>query len=315
MSDISRRVEQEAGIADLAAILADRLEPADLHSLLLEVYRRRAARRSAAAVLSDFTSNRFVRPGATDPKLLLDWERVAFSFLPIEFVAVELSPLCPLGTNSVIATISQNKSVVTARNLEVVSDATSVLALECAVRRRALLATAPRSSEAVHLAASHRLLRPQFYANPQALPHFRVFNLCSAGREAGANRFESAALAQHVRFYLQALTSFLSGEASFRVTVTDLASDPPREWWLSTALAPLADEFRKVEFCFDQNRSAGRGYYHEVCFHVHETSSGQPVELADGGAVDWTQKLLNNAKERLFISGIGSERVCALSRK
>jgi hypothetical protein len=34
------------------------------------------------------------------------------------------------------------------------------------------------------------------------------------------------------------------------------------------------------------------------------------LELADGGAVDWTQKLLSDAKERLVISGIGSERVC-----
>jgi hypothetical protein len=32
----------------------------------------------------------------------------------------------------------------------------------------------------------------------------------------------------------------------------------------------------------------------------------------DGGAVDWTQRLLSNAKERLVISGIGSERLCGM---
>ena len=37
------RIERETGVADLAALLAERLEPADLHSLLLEVYRRRAS--------------------------------------------------------------------------------------------------------------------------------------------------------------------------------------------------------------------------------------------------------------------------------
>jgi hypothetical protein len=31
----------------------------------------------------------------------------------------------------------------------------------------------------------------------------------------------------------------------------------------------------------------------------------------DGGAMDWTQRLLSNAKERLVISGIGSERLCS----
>jgi hypothetical protein len=35
------------------------------------------------------------------------------------------------------------------------------------------------------------------------------------------------------------------------------------------------------------------------------------LELVDGGSVNWTQKLLSNAKERLVISGIGSERLCA----
>ena len=37
------RIERETGVSDLAALLAERLEPADLHSLLLEVYRRRAS--------------------------------------------------------------------------------------------------------------------------------------------------------------------------------------------------------------------------------------------------------------------------------
>ena len=34
----------------------------------------------------------------------------------------------------------------------------------------------------------------------------------------------------------------------------------------------------------------------------------------DGGAVDWTQKLLSNARERLVISGISGERLCSLVR-
>jgi hypothetical protein len=314
MSNILRRIEQETGITDLAAILADRLEPSDLHSLLLDVYRRHAQRRAAAAVLSDFTSSRFVQPGGVDPRLLLEWDRAAFSALPVEFVPVELSPLCPLGTSSVVATVSQNRSLVTARSLEVVSDATNVLALACAVRRRALLKTDPRSSAVVRLAASHRLLRPQLYPDSRLLPHFRIFNLCSAGRDRGDSRFEVESLAEHVRFYLRALNIFLGGSVSLQVSVTDLASDTPRERWLSGVLAPLREEFCDVAFRFDPSRTAGRGYYREVCFHIHETSAERPVELADGGVVDWTQKLLSSVKERLFISGIGSERVCALGR-
>jgi hypothetical protein len=39
---------------------------------------------------------------------------------------------------------------------------------------------------------------------------------------------------------------------------------------------------------------------------------GKEQEIVDGGDVNWTQKLLNNAKERLVISGCGSERLCQL---
>ena len=62
---------------------------------------------------------------------------------------------------------------------------------------------------------------------------------------------------------------------------------------------------------FDEDRTSGRGYYVDLCFHIHAiTPSKQRLELVDGGVVNCTQKLLNNDKERLVISGIGSERLC-----
>jgi hypothetical protein len=65
---------------------------------------------------------------------------------------------------------------------------------------------------------------------------------------------------------------------------------------------------------FDDERQAGRGYYRDLCCKIHvQIPSGEKIELADGGSVDWTGKLLNNAKERLIISGIGSERVCEIA--
>ena len=42
--------------------------------------------------------------------------------------------------------------------------------------------------------------------------------------------------------------------------------------------------------------------------------AAEPSQLADGGCVDWTQKLLSDAKERLVISGVGSDRVCGIRR-
>jgi hypothetical protein len=50
----------------------------------------------------------------------------------------------------------------------------------------------------------------------------------------------------------------------------------------------------------------------DLRFHVHATHpSGERIELVDGGVVDWTQRLLGNAKERLITSGLGSQRLCS----
>src|SRR5687767_8086549 len=78
VNKILERIEREAGIPGLAALLAERLSATDLQSLLLEVYRQRA-QRQPAAVLADYERNRFVRPSKAAPGALLEWEQTAFA--------------------------------------------------------------------------------------------------------------------------------------------------------------------------------------------------------------------------------------------
>jgi hypothetical protein len=60
-----------------------------------------------------------------------------------------------------------------------------------------------------------------------------------------------------------------------------------------------------VESILDPSCLAEKGYYPGLCFHMFvETASGGYLELAAGGVVDWTRKLLGSAKERLVMSGI-----------
>jgi hypothetical protein len=40
--------------------------------------------------------------------------------------------------------------------------------------------------------------------------------------------------------------------------------------------------------------------------------AGTDYFIVDGGFTDWTQQLLSNRKERLLISGMGSERFVSL---
>jgi len=165
----------------------------------------------------------------SDPTRLLEWDRVAFSRLPKIFQPVKLSPVCPLGTVSALSPINQDWIVSTTRNTEVVADSTNVLAIECAVRRRGQKGLASGQAGFVHLAASHRLLRGQKISlGPNVRQHFRLFTLCSAGRDPGNLRFETETMRLHVGFFLTSLKKFLGSKIPLRVAVSDFGSEAPR---------------------------------------------------------------------------------------
>src|SRR5437667_954011 len=226
-SRIINRIERDAEVPRLADILSDRLAPTDLQSLLLEVYARRAKKRDPKALFDDHVSNRFTRPSASDPARFLEWDRVALSTLPRVFQAVELSPVCPLGTGSVLSRISQDWTVSTIRNTEIVADSTNVLAIECAVRRREQKNFSTGQAASVHLASSHRLLRGQkISVRPGVLQHFRLFSLCSAGRDTGNLQFETETVRLHIGFFLRAFKKFL-GPIPLPVAISDFSSGAP----------------------------------------------------------------------------------------
>jgi RimJ/RimL family protein N-acetyltransferase len=306
------RIERDAGIPGLADTLAG-LPPTDLQSLMLAVYEMAAARRHPSDLLAHYAKNRFVRPGKTAPSELLRWEALAVSRLPPAFEAIELAPTCPLGTNSVVAAVDQNWAVSTARNTEVVSDPTNVLALQCALRRRGL-SKQTRRSQSVHLAARHRVVRAQRYRDSNAPSHFSLFGLASGGRDQGSRGFEISHLMTHCRFYLTALREFLGAERTLIVTLTDFGAADDRIRLERDIVIPLCQSFGEQAARINNQRPSGRGYYRDLCFKIHaESQSGEMVEVADGGSVDWLAKLLSDRKERLVISGIGSERVCGLA--
>lgn len=198
--EILRRIEREAGVPELAAMLGERLAPTDLQSLLLAVSRRRAGATTPADVLRRYVSDPLVRPAELDPALLDELEQAALGLLPATFERLELSPVCPFGTSSVLAGVSQDWVVTTTRGSEVVSDPTNVLALECAARRR------HARTEIVRLCSCHRALRAQPVAPPFS-PHFRLLALCAAGRP----RDEAELLSEQIDFYVRLLESVQAG--------------------------------------------------------------------------------------------------------
>lgn len=311
---IMDRIQREAGVPNLLDVLVERLTPTDLQSLLLEVYRRRTAKIPAGQLLERHELDRFVRPSDLPPSLLTEFDRLVWTLLPDDYTAVELAPLCPLGTSAAIATVDQNKVVTTVRNTEVVSDTTNVLALECAARRRRLLRSNRRSHDVVRLCASHRVIRAQSYRSATASAHFRLLGLCTAGRDAGSFLFETMSLREQLGFFMHLLHDVRHLGLTIdgvRVAMTDLEQGRREKVLTERVLAPLRAEHPGVRFAFDQERESGRGYYVGTCFHVYASNAAATeFQLADGGFTTWTQQLLSNAKERLLVSGLGTELLC-----
>jgi hypothetical protein len=211
-----------------------------------------------------------------------------------------LPPLVPLGTHAVLGPMSQDKVVSTTRGTEVAADPTNALALEAAARRKADL------SRTVRLAAFQRAVRAP-RPEPGYLPHFGLLGLVTAGRDDGGHRFEREAVAEHIRSLAAGLAAAGLGPAQLACTPLSSAGES-----LAVALpAELADS--PVDVITDRQRQSGRGYYRDLCFKLNVRAGPAWAEIGDGGFTDWTARLTASGKERLLISGVGIDRVVAMT--
>ena len=302
-----RRVLAQAGGPDVLDLLADRLSGADLTTLLLEVFARRAERRSPAEVMRRYRADRFAGPAPTAFAALRRAEDLMAGALPEGFQTLVLAPVVPLATHTAVATVDPRKVVATIRHTEVAADPTNALALEAARRRSDASAAGPRSAEPVRLAASQRVVRAQRFADaPGWLAHFQLFAVVTAGRDTGNRAFEREHLAEHLTYAARAVASAGVERTEIRLTCLDEGFHPV----LEAAGEALAGE-SGVDVVEDADRESGRGYYSGLCYKVYATIGGEAGEIGDGGFVDWTQRLLGNRKERLLIGGFGLDRLAA----
>jgi hypothetical protein len=291
------------------------LSGSDFTSVMLEVARLRAARETPATVRRRYSQDRFTTPGHTPWRALRRAEEALLACLPADVEMLTLAPVVPLGTHSVLATVSQHKVLTTIRACEVAADPTSALALEASVRR------VHDRTATVRLGALQRVVRAQqFEAGAPA--HFGLFGLVTAGRDEGSYRFQRAALAEHLRFAVASL-------AAARLRYVQLALTPLSEAGERIAAAvtsDLADDQvagTAAVIVLDHTRTRGRGYYRDLCFKVNARTGGPSQdkhrdklqdklhEIGDGGFTDWTQQLVASGKERLLISGLGVDRMAA----
>ena len=327
MEDVLDRVLPRIGGSETLDRLAA-LSGSDFTSVMLELARRRAARETPASVLRRYERDRFVRPGQTSALALRRVEDALLGGLPEDVEVVLLAPLIPLGAHSALGPVSQDKVVSTIRASEVAADPTNALALEAAARRARARDTAARLAH-VRLAAVQRVVRAQQLPDaPGFFAHFGLFAMVTAGRDTGSLEFERSALAGQLRIAIRGVArAMVAGEAvgmseaggamrsggagegiraEVQIALTPLSERGER---IATAVTAGLGAEGGAEIVTDRERQAGRGYYRDLCFKVNVRAGGRPREIGDGGFTDWTARLTANAKERLLICGLSTDRL------
>lgn len=195
--------------------------------------------------------------------------------------------------------------MTTIADTEVVSDSTNALALECAHRRRA--PAARRHQSPIRLAASHRMLRPRDGV------HFGLLALCTAGRDRGSFALEVYALHEQLDWHLRVITGH-APHLELEVLLTDLSSGRRETVLDGDLLKPMQAAWPTIDWGFDDDRQAGSGYYIDACFAINAVLTDvSRANLSDGGLTNWTARLLADRKERLLISGLGTDRLIGVA--
>jgi hypothetical protein len=295
MSD-QQQAWRTAGL-DAAAhtALAERLPASSVWSLLLDIFARRAAQRTPADLIRQWDRDAFTSLAAVDQRTFnaIDGHLLAAAEA---FEAVELSPLAPLGTCSVIGLGSQNRIVSALRGTEVVADPTNVLALECARRLR------QDPTRVIRLATSQRCVRAQpFPKRPGIAQHFRLFCLVTAGHEQKDQRFVTDALIEHITTHFAALDRLERHGYAFPNRQLRLLATPAR--------AALADRIAAgVPAVTIERGVLDKAYYDGLRFTISVgTTDGDDLPLIDGGAFNWLGALTSNRKMVFVASAIGTQ--------
>ncbi len=288
----------QAKLANKEDVLSElaKLTNPELNSFLLELFRIKSQRVNPSEVVKQFNENRFVSPADTNILKLKEIEVEWLTYAEENgYEPLNLSPLAPFAACSSVGLVNQNNVVTALRGTEVVSDATNVIALKIASEFKA----AKERNLILKYSTTHRHIRGQYFSNPNFSAHFSVFCLVAGGLDNGNYEFEISQLEEHIRIMFSLLKRrFNENQLFIKFLVKEISEQ------FHSILKQRENLFwadKEVVFVEDFDNK----YYKTIQYKIGIKKNNQEIEIADGGDVDWTQKLLGNRKHRLFISGIG----------
>jgi hypothetical protein len=301
--EIARSIGRQLGDDELVAKLAA-LMPSELNALLLAVHR--AHTHAWPDVAAQFARARAFEASRVDARAL---HALQSWFLDAAvtggFEAVALAPVAPHGL-AALTGIDPNNVVTGTRSSEVLADPTAVMALEIARRIRA-------RSGGRALAAVARVLRMQPLPTGPGTEHYsQHFGLCALTTGVRSRVEAVAAVAAHLRVWTRVIER-AAREARWDVELVRVELAGERGWFeLVHDLARAEPELARVPVVFADDRAQGRGYYRDCLLRVVAAFPGKSgardeLFIGDGGVVDWSGRILSDAKERLVTSGLGAE--------
>jgi len=297
------RILLKLGEKDLLSKLVNQLSGSELNTLLLKVFSEKAKAYSPSELLNRYQENRFVHPAKVDVLKLkqLELDILKFAF-ENNVTPIQLSPVAPLGTASIVGEVDQNNVISSLRGTEVVSDATNLMALHISE----LIQSKNYSRvEPIRYCTTHRHTRAQFFGSaPGMLPHFHLFCNVTAGIDKGSYSFEKESFWEHVILYRNIFNTLFASEIEIILSERGGYKD------CSGLISRVMDygEQNNISVSIGEPFKENQ-YYKGFQFTIKTVINGVVYFIGDGGFVDWTQKIIGNKKERLLISAIGLDRL------
>ncbi|WP_147381832.1 hypothetical protein [Paenibacillus nanensis] len=250
-----------------------------------------------------YQSNRFVHPAVVNP---IEMKRLEIDVLEIAekhaYTPIQLSPVAPLGSCSIIAPADQNKIISALRGTEAVADATNLLALHICD----LIKSSKASNEGdfLRFSTTHRHVRAQHFGDASGLfSHFHVFCMVTSGKDKGSYRFEKQAIWEHMHVYQEIFQSICNAEIEITLNTRRSGYKDP-DGLIQRVMDDKGQSSVQVVASGSRDNEENQ-YYQGLQFNISVNIKGQSVRIGDGGFVDWPQQLLQNKKERMLISAIG----------
>lgn len=195
----------------IGELLALKVRPSRIQPLQMDLVEKVIEGKTARDLWLQHEGNRFVRPCSLSQREIKRLEDSLYRNMPSIYEDIELSPVAPLGINSVLTNMSQSKALSTVRNVEVLADPASMMAFEMCRRGKAREEFIEKREFVENFCTSARCTRGQVFSAESGFEsHFQAFALASGG--VGYSEVMEGKMVEHLSLFLDFLEQIKEGK-------------------------------------------------------------------------------------------------------